>query len=58
MTDLTIKIDSAASEDIPEPAPIETTIKAKIRRTLDGDLVDFEFYSFLGFLLHVPIRFH
>ena len=42
MTDLTIKIDSAGSEDTPEPAPIETTIKAKIRRTLDGDLVFYD----------------
>jgi hypothetical protein len=40
MTDITIKISS--EEDIPEPAPIKTTITARLRKTLDGDLVFYD----------------
>jgi len=41
MTDITIKIDGGEDEG-PTPAPVTTTIKASVRKTLDGDLVFYD----------------
>ena len=41
MTEITIKID-AEKDASPQPEPIKTTISARIRKTLDGDLVFFD----------------
>ncbi len=42
MTDITIKIDGADSERDQEPPKAVTTIKARVRKTLDGDLVFYD----------------
>ena len=41
MTEITIKIDPA-DEPSPTPEPISTTITARLRKTLDGDLVFYD----------------
>ena len=41
MTEITIRIDSDL-DDSPEPSPVKTTITARLRKTLDGDLVFYD----------------